>query len=144
MSGPIYDLQAALFAALTNDATLRTMLGQAHGRTFTPSDVPVFGGPPTNQAFPYVTLNLVAATDFDHSDRFGRDAIFDVHAWGRGQSPALAFQIDAEIVRIVRGIASTGRPTALVLIRNTSTRLVVEEDGLTHQVVSTFRALAQE
>lgn len=144
MSGPIYDIQAALVSALTGDATLRTMLGQAHGRTFTAADVPVFGGPPTNQAFPYVTLNLVAATDFDHSDRFGRDALFDVHAWARGQSHALAHQLADRIVKVVREITTTGRPTSLVMIRTTSTRLVVEDDGLTHQVVSTFRALAQE
>lgn len=144
MSGPIYDLQAAIVAALRNDTTLQTLLGTARGKTFAAADMPVYGGPPTNEAFPYVTLNLVTAADFDHSDRFGKEATFDVHAWARGPSPALAYQLADRIEKVVRALTTTGRPTALVLIRVVTTRLIVEDDGLTHQVVSTFRALAQE
>jgi hypothetical protein len=69
MSGPVYDLQAAVVDVLRRDTTLLAMIGAARKptRTFVYADAPIFGGPPANEPTPYVSINLVAATDFDHS-----------------------------------------------------------------------------
>lgn len=144
MSAAIH-LLSAVNAALRNDAELRTLLGQARDpqRVFGITDAPIYSGVQIDEPFPYITHNEVSSAAWDASDFFGEEITFDVHVWHRAASPLVAFTIGERVRRIVRAINSAP-PSRLVLLDFASRRQFDEPDGLTHQVVLSFRAITQE
>lgn len=129
MADPLTELQKAVYACLSADATLTALV-----------DGRVFDRVPKDAAQPYVSFGPVTADD-DSSDCIdGLSVSMQIDAW----SVAVGFVEVKEIAGAVRkaiAAADLVLPThALADITHRSTRVMRDADGLTSHAVVTFDA----
>ncbi len=88
-TNPALDLQGAIYAALSNDADLTTVLGGAK----------IYDDVPQSTIFPYVTIGEIETRDWDTQTSTGHEHIVTLHAWskykGRKQVQNIIAAIDA-------------------------------------------------
>jgi hypothetical protein len=133
MPDPSLELQRVILARLKADAELTAIV---NGR--------IYDRPPTNAAFPYVTLGEadVLAQRADCYD--GSDVSMPIHGWSRAvgfpEAKRIASAIRASLHEAPLVLAAGER---LVEITVTDNRALRDPDGLTSHTVVTVRALTE-
>jgi hypothetical protein len=123
-------LQAAVIAALKNDAPFNAALGER-----------LYDAVPPKPVFPYVTFRMgdVIGDGADCVD--GNEVYFDLHVWSR----AIGWPEAANAAGIIRDALDEAELSitdhSLVNLHFRTFRRLEDQDGITHHGVITFRAL---
>lgn len=139
MASASHEVQAAIFAALSADAGVKAEIGDP---------ARVYANPPPGAVMPFVTLSEVSAGDWSTVSWYGREILFDVHAWGE-MNAAAGGRIKLLAVMDACEMALRTRPTGLTghrlgLLRFLSSRVLLDPDGRTLHGVISLRALTNE
>ena len=123
-----WELQQAIYTALTGDATLMAMIQGVHDHV------------PQGAAFPYVTVGEATARDWSAVGLNGIEATLILNVWSRARGRKEAKQIMAEMHRILddANLAVSGH--ALVDLRFEFSETMLDPDGLTYHGVTRYRA----
>jgi Protein of unknown function (DUF3168) len=133
MSAPSRALQEGVFAALSGDATLQTLLGGAY----------VFDGAPRNQPAPYVHLGELTARDWSTSTEEGTEINFAVVAWSRAEGRSEGLAIADRVVALLHDQALTLAGYRLANLRHLSTETARVEKPEGRRTVTRFRAVVE-
>ena len=123
-------LQAAVFATLSADATLTTLLGGAK----------IYDGAPRNAEAPYVHLGEVTARDWSTATESGTEIAFAIVAWSREPGRSEALSIADRVVALLHDAALTVNGWRLVNLRHLATETAREEKAQGRRAVARFRA----
>ena len=127
-----WELQQAIFTALTGDAPLMAMITGVHDHV------------PQDTAFPYVTVGGGTVRAWGAAGVDGVEATLILHAWSRSRGRKEVKQIMGEIHRIVHDADLTVTGHALVWLRFAFSETLLDMDGLTNHGFMRFRALTNE
>lgn len=83
MTAAATELQKAVFATLSGDATLAGMLGGGK----------VYDHAPASVAFPYITFGRTSVFDWSTGTESGAEQLFTLHVWSKGQGKKEALEI---------------------------------------------------
>jgi len=124
-----WEVQRAVYAALTGDGTLMGLVQGVHDHV------------PAGAAFPYVTVGEATASAWGGAGLDGIEATLTLHAWSRARGHKEVKTILAALHRILHdaSLAVTGQ--ALVNLRFDFAESLLDEDGLTYHGISRFRAV---
>ena len=133
MASASWALQQAIFACLTSDSALVTLLGGAR----------VYDDVPERGAFPYVTFAPGIERDWSTGSGVGSEHAVTLHVWSRGagRKEALAI-IDAAQSRL-HDAALTLVGHRLVNLRHESSDVRRDSDGETFHGIVRFRAVTE-
>jgi hypothetical protein len=126
--------QKGIYAKLTGDAALTTLLGGAK----------VYDSPPENAVFPYVVIGDLTANDFGSATFRGQEQTLTIHSWSQEKSSLELKQIMDRIWSLLHQATLTLVDASLVLIRSEFLQPFLDEDGRTHHGVQRFRLLLKE
>ena len=132
MTNASWALQSAVFAALTADATLQSLI-----------DTRLYDAVPLNPTFPYVVLGDGKETNADTATDEGSEHEFTVTVWSQGgghqESKSIA---DAVRFRLNNATLSLDGH-ALVDLRFQDCEYARESDGQTYSATLSFRAVTE-
>jgi len=132
MTNASWALQSAVFAALTADATLQSLI-----------DTRLYDAVPLNPTFPYVVLGDGKETNADTATEEGSEHQFNVTVWSQGgghqESKSIA---DAVRFRLNNATLSLDGH-ALVDLRFQDCEYARESDGQTYSATLSFRAVTE-
>jgi hypothetical protein len=133
MTNPGWDLQRAVYEALTADAPLIAMLGGESLYDHVPQDA----------TFPFVVLDQTRIADWSTGTEAGSEHQLTLHVWsryrGKAESYAIADTIRAALDEAALGLADN----RLVNLRHQFSDLKRDEDGETWHAVLRFRAVTE-
>ncbi len=136
MPDPLYELKAAVIAALRDDARVA---GFVAGRVF--DRVPTGDQAPPS---PYISMGRIDAAEDSADCIDGLDVTLqiDVWSWGDGEaySTAECSRIAQAVRRALHDREMVLPAAALVNLRHWTTGIETARDGITHQAVVVFRA----
>ena len=124
-----WELQKAVFTALTGDATLMAMITGVHDHV------------PQDAAFPYVTVGEASVTAYGAVGIVGVETTLVLHVWTRSRGRKEAKLVIAEIHRILHDADLTVTGHDLVWLRFEQSRSLLDADGATYHGIVRFRAL---
>ncbi len=128
----LWEVQKAMYAALTGDVTLSALI---HG---------VYSHTVQDTVFPYVKFGDISAHDWFAKNRNGIEAKIDIEVLSQGRGAKETFAIIAEIKRILNGsVLSLSGCTMISMLCNES-QIGQLSDGLTWRGVATFNVLVEE
>ena len=127
-----WELQQAIYNALTGDSTLMALITGVHDHV------------PQGAAFPYVTIGESTARDWSAVGIVGVEATLILHAWSRARGRKEVKQILSEIHRVLHDADVTVPGHHLLYLRFVFARTTRDPDGATHHGVSRFRAITDE
>jgi hypothetical protein len=130
MSEAARALQEAVFALLSADATLTTLLGGPK----------VFDGAPRNAEAPYVHLGEANARDWSTATEAGTEVSFAVIAWSRQPGRSEALSIAARVEALLHDAALDVDGFRLVNLRHVGTETARDEKPEGRRAVARFRA----
>jgi hypothetical protein len=133
MSGPAHALQEAVFAVLSMDAELTTLLGGAR----------VYDGAPRNAEAPYVHLGEMNARDWSTATEAGTEISFTVVAWSRQPGRAEALAIAERVRALLDDVALTLAGFRMVNLRHVATETARAEKPEGRRAVVRFRAVVE-
>ena len=122
-------LQQAAFAALSSDATVKSLLGDP---------ARIFDDVPRDAAMPYVTIGEDGMSDWSTATDTGSQHALAIHAWSRAAGRKEVKGI-ADAVRVVLDGAALS-VTGLIDLRFLSAEYSRESDGITYHATLRFRA----
>ena len=132
MTNASWALQSAVFAALTADATLQSLI-----------DTRLYDAVPLNPTFPYVVLGDGKETNADTATEEGSEHQFNVTVWSQGgghqESKSIA---DAVRFRLNNATLSLDGH-ALVDLRFVDCEYARQSDGQTYSATLSFRAVTE-
>ena len=132
MTNASWALQSAVFAALTADATLQSLI-----------DTRLYDAVPLNPTFPYAVLGDGKETNADTATEEGSEHQFNVTVWSQGgghqESKSIA---DAVRFRLNNATLSLDGH-ALVDLRFQDCEYARESDGQTYSATLSFRAVTE-
>ena len=126
-------LQEAVFAALSADAELETLLGGAN----------IFDGAPRNAEAPYVHLGELSERDWSTATEPGAEISFAVVAWSRLPGRAEAIAIAERVRAVLHDAALVLDGFALVNLRHIATETARAEKPEGRRAVARFRAVVE-
>ncbi len=134
MSSASWALQTAIFAALSADAGIKSVLG----------DPPrVFDEVPRDAAMPYLVIGGDRQSDWSTATDTGAEHALTMHIWSRARGHRESKAI-AEAVREAldnANLALTGH--TLIGIKHQSQEFLRQTDGQTYHAVLRFRAVTE-
>lgn len=134
MTNASFALQSAVFAALSADATVQSLLG-----------VPprIYDAAPRDAAFPYAVLGDGKESAFDTATEEGSEHVFAITAWSQGGGHKEAKSI-ADAIRFRLNNATLSLDGhALVDLRFVECAYARETDGETYSATLRFRAVTE-
>ncbi len=135
-------LQAALYATLAGDATLRALVGDYDGSGSLAAPVArVFDSVPEDADFPFVELSTFTASPFEATEVEGEEVFFEVKTWSAAPG---AVETRAIMKRIGDLLHDADLPVAgakLANLRQTFRTSGAVGDGVVSTGVQRFRAL---
>jgi hypothetical protein len=132
MTNASWALQSAVFAALTADATLQSLI-----------DTRLYDAVPLNPTFPYVVLGDGKETNADTATEEGSEHQFNVTVWSQGGGHQESKSI-ANAVRFRLNNATLSLDGhALVDLRFQDCEYARESDGQTYSATLSFRAVTE-
>jgi hypothetical protein len=132
MTNASWALQRAVFAALTADATLQSLI-----------DTRLYDAVPLNPTFPYVVLGDGKETNADTATEEGSEHQFVVTVWSQGGGHQESKSI-ANAVRFRLNNATLSLDGhALVDLRFQDCEYARESDGQTYSATLSFRAVTE-
>lgn len=133
MSSPAWELQKAVYEALTGDEDILALLGSER----------IYDDVPRGAAFPYVSFGPSTVRDWSTSTDTGSEHLFTLRAWskagGEREVHALLEAIRAALHE--EALALTGY--RLVGIRHETSDTTRGADGQTYQGIARFRAVIE-
>jgi hypothetical protein len=133
MSGEaLNSLQAAIYAALSNDTRLQALQAQ----------VLDYAGPGVN--FPYISIGDTTAIAFDTKTSNGQESTVVIHSWTQGFGRKSVQTIMGHVYRILHLANLQIQGQNLIEMRCEFEHSDVDPDGVTYHGVQRFRALTQE
>jgi hypothetical protein len=128
---PVWEMQKAVYTALSGDATLTAMISG------------VFSHVPQDTAFPYIKFDNIIAKDWSTKSNLGIQATLPIHIFSRGRGDKEALNIAAEVKRVLddAGLSMTG--CTMVSLKFSDVKVSELSDGVTWQAVTGFRAMVQ-
>lgn len=133
-SDSLWALQAAVFTALTGDATLQGLIG---------NPARVYDAVPQDAVFPYAVIGQVSGKPWDTKTSDGMEAVLEVHTWSRYAGMKEAKDIMAAVTAVLDDQALSVAGHTLVNLRFESSQTSLENDGITRHGVQKFRAVTQ-
>ena len=130
-----WPLQQAVFAALSGDAALQTLIG---------NPARVYDHVPQDSPFPYVVVGEATTRPFDTKTEDGMEQTLTIHSWSRYRGFSETKQIMGAIVDALDQQALSVTGHELVLLRFEFSDSFLDEDGLTRHGVQRIRALTEE
>lgn len=132
-------LQAALFSALTGDATLVALLSDQWGATAIFSDVPQADESEADDMFPYITFGAETVTEMDDKTQAGGNALVQINAWTRTADYDEAKQIADRIHAVLHKGSLTISGANHIATRMESIAFDLDPDGSTRRALMLFR-----
>ena len=126
-------LRAAIHDALAGDAPLATLLGGAR----------VYDEPPSNPAFPYVTLGEARVSDFSTGTEPGQEHQLTLHAWSRQGGHKEAHLVAGALLQALDDASLTLADHRLINLRFALADVRRETDGRTYHALVRFRAVTE-
>lgn len=125
------ELQKALYAKLTADATLMALI------------TGVYDAVPTNTAFPYIVLGEAAVRDWSSTTTTGGaySLTFRIFSRDGGKKQVLAIMERVHGLLHMGALSVTGHTSVSMRYESSETRL--EDDGITTQGIMRVRVLLQ-
>ena len=127
-----WELQQAVYGALTGDSTLMALITGVHDHL------------PQGAAFPYVTIAESTARAWGVVGVVGIEATLTLHVWSRVRGRKEFKQIMAEMHRILHDADLTVTGHALIWLRFDFAETILDDDGATYHGITRFRALTNE
>lgn len=127
-----WQVQKAIFTALSGNSTLMTAIGSR-----------LKDRPSQDYALPYVHIGEIIVLDWGSKTFVGGDHRIMIHVWSKSPGKKEAWDI-IDMIRTAlhqQDLALTGH--TLVLMRHESSRVFMDEDGVTIHGVTEFRAITQ-
>lgn len=133
MTSAATEFQKAVFAALSADADLTTLLGGAR----------IHDHAPANVAFPYLTFGRTSLFDWSTSTEDGNEHLFTVHVWSKSNGKAEAFAIADRVQEILHdaGLEMTGHH--LVSLRQELEEVRYNDDHAVYHGLLRYRATTE-
>ncbi|MFK7695403.1 DUF3168 domain-containing protein [Paenibacillus sp. HJGM_3] len=125
-------IQTAIYARLTNDATLMAKLTGVHDEV------------PQDAAFPYVTLGESTSIPWRTQSRFGEEVTITLHIWSRYRGFKEALQILEDLNRLLADqvFAISGWEMSACYYEFSDT--IRDDDGITRHVPVRYRLQLQK
>lgn len=133
MSSASWELQKAVFAALSGDATLASLLGGAR----------IYDEVPRGAALPYVTLGETSLRDWSTGSEEGHEHILTLSVWSRANGEREVHQILARIDAVLHDAALAPGGVRLVNLRHEFSEVRRDPDGETSRGLLRFRAVTE-
>jgi Protein of unknown function (DUF3168) len=133
MASSAWELQKAVFAALSNDAPLTALLGGQR----------IYDDVPRGASLPYVTFGQSTVRDWSTGTDPGHEHLFTVHVWTRVTGERLAHQIMSALRDALHDAALTLSGFKLVNLRFEFSDSLREPDGETIHGVVRYRAVTE-
>ena len=127
-----WELQQAIYTALTSDATLMALITGVHDHV------------PQGAAFPYVTVGESTARDWSAAGVSGIETTLIVHVWSRERGHKDVKQVLAEIHRILHDADLTVPGHVLVWLRFEFSQTSLDADGATYHGIARYDALTNQ
>jgi hypothetical protein len=129
-----WPLQQAVFAALSADAGVKSLLGDP---------ARIFDHVPPSSDFPYLVLGEATTTPFDAKTEDGMEQTLTLHTWSRARGLRETKEIMAAAVKVLDGPSLALSGHTLILLRFEFAATFLDSDGLTRHGVQRFRAITQ-
>ena len=127
-----WELQKAIYGALTGDGALMAMITGVHDHV------------PQETVFPYVTIGEGTALDWRTGGVLGVEVTLMFHVWSRERGRREVKLIMTEIRRILDGANLTVPGHVLVWMRFSFSEATRDPDGLTYHGITKFHAVTHE
>ena len=124
-----WELQEAIFTALTGDAPLMAMITGVHDHV------------PQDTAFPYVTIGGGTAISWGAAGVDGVEATLVVELWSRERGHKDAKQILSEVHRVLDDADLPVSGHNLVRLDFEFTEFLLDADGITYHGIARYRAV---
>lgn len=128
-----WSLQKAVFAALSADAALTSLIGA--GR--------VYDDTPQQAAFPYLTLGQSTARDWGTATEDGAEHVLTVHVWSRAAGKKEAHAAMRAVRQVLHDQPLTLEDHRLVNLRHELSEASRDPDGETVHGIIRFRAVTE-
>lgn len=133
MASSAWELQKAIYAALTADAALTTLLGGAH----------IYDDVPRGAELPYITFGQSSVRDWSTGTDPGFEHLFTLHVWTRVNGERMAHQIMSALRDGLHDAALTLSGFKLVNLRHEFSDSFRDADGETIHGVVRYRAVTE-
>ncbi len=133
MASSAWELQKAVYAALTSDAALTSLLGGAR----------VYDDVPRGVEPPYITFGQSTVRDWSTGTDPGHEHLFTLHVWTRVNGERLVHQIMSAVRDRLHDGALTVSGFRLVNMRHEFSDSTREPDGETIHGVVRYRAVTE-
>ena len=127
-----WELQQAVYGALTGDTTLMAMITGVHDHV------------PQETAFPYVTIGEASAVDWRTVGHDGMELTLVLHAWSRERGRREVKLILAEVHRILNDAKLTVPGHVLVWLHFGFSQTMLDNDGATTHGIARYNAITHE
>ena len=127
-----WELQQAIYGALTGDSALMAMITGVHDHV------------PQETAFPYVTIGEASAVDWRTVGHDGMEVTLVLHAWSRERGRREVKLILAEIHRILNDAKLTVPGHVLVWLHFEFSQTMLDNDGATTHGIARYDAITHE
>lgn len=133
MAGAAWELQKAVFTALSINAPLTALLGGPR----------VYDAVPRGYAFPYVTFGPSTTRDWSTSTESGAEHLFTLRAWSKAGGEREVHLILDAMRLALHDISLTVTGHRIVSLRHELSDVVRGADGESYQGVIRFRAVTE-
>jgi hypothetical protein len=132
MTSASFSLQAAIFSALSSDATLQALIGAA-----------LYDAVPRAAAFPYAVVGDDMESNWDTATEQGSQHIVSVDVWSQGGGHKESKTIADAVRAVLDGAALTLAGQTLIDIRYQGAEFARATDGETYRATLKFRAVLE-
>lgn len=128
-----FALQSAIFAKLTADTGVTSMLGGPR----------VYDDVPTRAEFPYITFGQTIERDWSTGSEPGSEHMFTLHVWSRGDGRKEIDTVMAALRTALHDAALTISGHRLINLRHEFSDARREPDGESYHGISRYRAVTE-
>jgi hypothetical protein len=132
MTNASFSLQAAIFAALSADSTLQSLIGTR-----------LYDDVPRAPVFPYVVIGDDAETNWDTATEQGSEHIVGIDVWSQGGGHKESKAIADAVRAVLDGAALSPSGQTLIDIRYQGAAFTRADDGETYRAALKFRAVLE-
>lgn len=133
MSSAGHELQKAVHAALTSDASLTGLLGGAR----------VYDDVPRGVAYPYISFGQSTERDWSTGSDEGSEHLITLHVWSRAHGRREVEGIVAAVRDVLRDALLLLTGFRLINLRHEITDAVRDVDGETYHGIVRYRAVTE-
>lgn len=133
MASAAIELQKSVFAALSGNSALTTVLGANR----------IHDHAPANLSFPYVTFGRSTVTDWETDTEEGNEHLFTLHVWSNAKGKSQALELMTLIRNILHDASLTVSGYELVNLRQEFEEVRYDADNIVYHGVLRYRAVTE-